>query len=61
ITTIERNIAIRMLRAGASFKEVGKAFYRDPSAIRKLQKKFNLTGSTNDKPRSGRPSILSPH
>ncbi|KAH7549207.1 hypothetical protein BM1_10592 [Bipolaris maydis] len=61
MTIEERNIAIGMVRAGASFKEVGKVFNRDPSAIRKLHAKFNYTGTTQDRPRSGHPQILSRH
>ena len=61
MTTTKRNIAVGMLRGGASFREVDKVFRRDPSTIRKLYKKFHYTSTIDDKPRSGRLKIISPY
>lgn len=55
----ERNIAIGMLQAGATYQEVAAKFGRDASTIRRLHQKYNTTRTTKDRPRSGRPSILS--
>jgi transposase len=57
----ERNIAIGMWRAGCSAVEVAEACGRSASTIRRLINKATTTGTTEDKPRSGRPLILSRH
>ncbi|EUC47997.1 hypothetical protein COCMIDRAFT_3128 [Bipolaris oryzae ATCC 44560] len=59
MTVEERDIAIAMLREGRSNAEVAAHFNRDPATIRKLRKKYSSTNSTKDKPRSGRPKLLS--
>ena len=61
MTIDERNIAIGMLDGGCSTAEVAAAFHRDPSTIRRLHQKYSTTATTADKPRSGRPTILSRH
>lgn len=61
MTVDERNIAIGMLHEGASYKDIAARFNRDPSTIRQLYNKLHQTGSVQDKPRSGRPQILSRH
>jgi IS30 family transposase len=57
----ERNYAIGMLKGGCSVVEVADACGRSPSTIRRLINKVTTTGTTTDKPRSGRPLILSRH
>ena len=57
----ERNIAIGMLNAGCTASEVANACGRAESTIRRLRAKVTTTGTTQDKPRSGRPQILSRH
>ena len=50
-----------MLGGGCSTAEVAAAFHRNPSTIRRLHQKYSTTATTADKPRSGRPTILSRH
>lgn len=57
----ERNIAIGMWKAGCTMVEVADACGRSKSTISRLIKKATTTGTTEDKPRSGRPQILSRH
>ena len=61
MTKSERDCAIGMLQAGATTTEVANAFGRTDRCIRKLYAKFNTTHTTVDRPRSGRPPILSRH
>jgi transposase len=48
-----------MLRGGYTTDEVANAYGRTDRAIRDLRKKYTQTGSVQDKPRSGRPPMLS--
>jgi transposase len=59
LTVGQRNEAVRMSVAGASLKEIADHFGRTPQGIGQLVKKYHSTGTTADKPRSGRPQILS--
>ncbi|EUC28162.1 hypothetical protein COCCADRAFT_75073, partial [Bipolaris zeicola 26-R-13] len=59
MTLDERNAAIGMLQAGATLSEVAAKFGRAPSTIHRLYEKFSTTNTTRDRPRSGRPTILS--
>ena len=61
MTQSERDCAIRMLQAGATTIEVANAFSRTDCCICKLYAKFNTTHTTVERPRSGRPPILSRH
>lgn len=61
MTIEERNIAIGMLAGGCGVVEVAAHFHRACSTIRRLHQKYNTTATTKDKPRSGRPKILSDH
>ena len=61
MTIEERNIAIGMLAGGCGVAEVAAAFHRACSTIRRLQQKYQSTATTKDRPRSGRPGILSAH
>lgn len=56
-----RNNAIRMLAARCTTKEVVDAYRRAESTIQQLRNKYNSIGATQDKPRSGRLSILLRH
>jgi transposase len=61
LTVIQRNEAIGISVAGASLKEIADYFECTPQGIGRLLKKYHSTSTTADKPRSGRPSILSHH
>ena len=49
------------MNAGATLQECADAYGRTQHCIRDLWKKYHQTGTTKDKPRSGRPPILSLH
>ena len=55
-----RNIAIGRLQAGESQNEVARTLNVNQSTISKLWNRFQQTGSTNDRQRSGRPRITTP-
>jgi transposase len=55
--TLDRIIG--MLQGGIVVREVAAAVLRSERAIRELRLKYRQTGSVQDKPRSGRPPILS--
>jgi transposase len=59
LTVGQRNEAVGMSVAGASLKEIADHFGRTPQGIGQLVKRYHSTGTTADKPRSGRPKILS--
>jgi transposase len=59
ITVSQREQIIGMLRGGYTTAEVANAYGRTDRAIRDLRKKYTQTGSVQDKPRSGRPPMLS--
>jgi hypothetical protein len=61
MTIEERDRAIGMLCGGCTYSEVAQALHRDPSTIRSLYQKYNTTSTTRDRPRSGRPPVLSRH
>jgi transposase len=61
MTIEQRNEAIRMLAAGATTTQVGEHFGRSARTIRDLRMKHNHLGSVEDKPRTGRPPVLSRH
>jgi transposase len=61
LTIAQRNEAVGMSAAGASLKEIAQYFGRTTQGIGKLLKKYHTTHTVEDKPRSGRPSILSRH
>jgi transposase len=52
-----RNIAIGRLHAGESQDEVARTLNVNQSTISRLWDRFQQTGSTNDRQRSGRPRI----
>jgi transposase len=47
-----------MLQSGATVKEVAYAYGRTNCCIRKIHQKYRQTGTTQDKPCSGRPPVL---
>jgi transposase len=59
LTVSQRDAAVRMSVAGASLKEIANHFGRSPQEIGRLLKKYHSTGTTADKPRSGRLPVLS--
>jgi transposase len=61
MTVYERDKAIGMLRGGCTVSEVTTHFQRGDQTIRDLKRKYNSTTTTQDKPRSGRPPMLSLH
>jgi transposase len=57
----ERDRIMEMLAGGCTVVEVAKAYSRSERCIRDLRTKYHQTGTTADKPRSGRPPIISLH
>jgi transposase len=57
----ERDRIMGMLAGGCTVAEVAKAYGRSDRCIRDLRTKYHQTGTTADKPRSGRPPVLSLH
>jgi transposase len=56
-----RDQIVGMVLGGAT-RQAAASFYNcDASAVTKIMKKYNQTGSTKDKSRSGRPPVLSLH
>ena len=55
-----RNIAIGRLQAGESQHEVTRTLNVNQSTISRLWNRFQQSGSTNDRQRSGRPRITTP-
>jgi len=54
-----RDRCIGMLQGGMTVQEVAAAIQRSERAIRDLRLEYRQTGSVQDKPRSGRPPVLS--
>ena len=59
LSVVQRDQIIGMLNGGCTVKEVAAAYGRTDRCIRKLRLKYHQTVTTVDKPRSGRPPILS--
>jgi transposase len=59
ISATQRDQIIRMLDSGFPVKEMAHAYGRSNRCIRKIRQKYRQTGTTTDKPRSGRPPVLS--
>ncbi|KAF1923518.1 uncharacterized protein M421DRAFT_104392 [Didymella exigua CBS 183.55] len=59
LTIVQRNQIMGLLAGGCTVKEAADAYGRTERCIRDLRKKYTTTGTTEDKPRSGRPPILS--
>lgn len=61
LTEAERNNAIGRLQCGSSISNVALYFDVAPSTIMRLWNRFQRHGSTEDRPRSGRPRITTPN
>ena len=61
MTAEQRDRIIGMLNGGCGTKEVSEQYGSTQRAVRDLYKRYHQTGASIDKPRSGRPSILSPN
>ena len=61
LSTEQRDQIVGRLSAGATFQECADTYGRTQRCIRDLWKKYHQTDTTEDKPRSGRPPILSLH
>ena len=59
LSIVQRDQIIGMLQSGATVKEAAHAYGRTDRCIRKIYQKYRQTGTTEDKPRSGRPLVLS--
>ena len=55
-----RNRALGMIDGGAGIREVARHFNVDVSTIVCLRRLYNTTGSVADRPRQGRPRVLTP-
>ena len=55
LTQDERNQAMGMLQAGMQVRHIAAALNCVPSTIRRLQQRYEETGSVQDRPRDGRP------
>jgi hypothetical protein len=59
VTAIQREQMIGMLLAGKTVKEVAHHYGQTECCIRKIHQKYHQTGTTADRPWSGRPPIFS--
>jgi hypothetical protein len=59
MTAPKRDQIISMLQGDLTTGKIAAHFRRSPQAIWDLQKKFIITGTTEDRPCTGRPPILS--
>ena len=60
LNQVDRARAIGLLDAGASVRNVARAFNVNKSTVSRLIHRHQTTGSVNDRPRSGRPKCLTP-
>ena len=60
ISINDRNIALGLLEAGTCVADVARSFEGKESTICCLLACFRQSGSEKDKPRSGRPRIMTP-
>jgi transposase len=60
LSQTQRSEAIGMLRAGSTQIAVAQHFNCSRITIRKLTQRYQTTGMVNDRPRSGRPKVLTP-
>ncbi len=58
LSEVQRSEAIGMLRTGATQLAVARYFNCTRITIRKLRDRYHNTGSVKDRPRSGRPKVL---
>ena len=60
LSQVQRERAVGMLLAGRSIAEVGRTFACTRPTIYMLQRRLRQTGTTSDRPRSGRPKVTMP-
>ncbi|KAK7508607.1 hypothetical protein BaRGS_00000173 [Batillaria attramentaria] len=60
LSAIERQQAIGRLNAGQSVADVARALQVHSVTIHRLARRYQATGSVDDRPRAGRPRILTP-
>jgi transposase len=61
LSKAQRDEAVGMFVGGAPPKEIAEYFDRTPQGIGKILKKYHNTGTTQDKPRPGRPKLIDRH
>jgi transposase len=59
LTVVQRDQIIGMLAAGCTCAEAARVYGRTERCIRDIRTKYAKTGTTEDRPRSGRPPVLS--
>lgn len=59
LTQNQRNVAVHMLLTGTSQAAVARHLHVSRSTISRLYSRLQHTGTTNDRPRSGRPRVTS--
>ena len=59
LSQVEREQAIGMLEAGKAVRLVARRFHCTLRTINRLRDRYAETGTTNDRPRSGRPRVTS--
>jgi transposase len=59
LTVLQRDQIIGMLAAGCTCAEAARAYGRTERCIRDIRTKYAKTGTTEDRPRSGRPPVIS--
>ena len=57
LSQVQRERAVGMLLAGRSIAEVARTFACTRPTIYMLQRRLRQTGTTSDRPRSGRPKV----
>lgn len=58
LTENQRCEAVGVLRAGSSQLAIASHFNRNRVSVRKLVQRYIATGTVEDRPRSGRPRVL---
>lgn len=60
LTAVERERAVGMLQIGTKVAEVAQLFGCTKATVHRLRNRFNQTGQTSDRPRSGRRRVTTP-
>ena len=60
LTSVDRERAIGMLQSNTPPAEVARHFRVSHTTILRLRERFQMTGATADRPRSGRPPVTTP-
>ena len=56
----QRNQAIGIIRAGVGYRHVARQLNCDHSTISRLLMRYQLSGTTKDRPRPGQPRVTTP-